>query len=280
MKVSVIGPIVSDDMSWVYQFFKIEHFCPQMLRQALAAPENAAEHDLTLEINSPGGSVWAGFDVYSLLQGLQLEGWNVEAHVTAMAASAASTIMAACRTVLLSPVAQVMIHDPSTSTYGNIRDHSESLGALRSIKESIINGYLAKCRGKTNRGKFRQLMEDSTWMPAQQAIDLGLADGYIGGEETVSGTDLVLSAVNSAADENSYAALLDRYVAGVRNGTLQEDPEHPIVAVSSEDAPVNPQPDNVSSMDTAGNVSSMDTSPDARWQMQARIELERQRCLV
>lgn len=225
MKIPIFGEIVPDEYDWIYSAFKIPHFCPANLRNAIsAAPE---DREIELEINSPGGDVWSGFDAFSLLQGLGLSGYNVTATVTAMAASAASTIMSACRTVRLSPVAQVMIHDPATGTWGNIQAHKESVAFLQSIKESIINGYMLKSKGKTSRETFKNLMTRSTWMAAQQAVELGLADEIIGLDPAAGP---VPSAVNSAGGSD-LAELLGRYCDLVTNGMMEEDPEHPAAQV-------------------------------------------------
>jgi hypothetical protein len=50
---------------------------------------------------------------------------------------------------------------------------------LNAIKESILNGYEARCGGKCTRDKLRDLMSKETWLPAQDAVSLGLADGIL-----------------------------------------------------------------------------------------------------
>lgn len=269
MKVKVIGHIVPDAWGWIYDKFGIANFCPAKLRAALEDPANAADREVILEVNSPGGDVWAGFDTYSLIQALNMEGYHTEAHVTVMAASAASTIISACRSVLLSPVAQVMIHDPACYTEGNIRDHRESLSFLQSIKESIINGYLARCGGKTSRQKFRDLMDRSTWLTAQQAIDIGLADGILG-DAPIDGVPVVMnSAPGFEEDDVSFEALMARYERGVLDGSIEEDPQHPVNRESAVSAPV-----------AAVNDAAEDKIPEAvqdYMQQRAIIDLKRRR---
>ncbi len=216
MKVKVNGEIVPNEYSWLYDWFGEAYFCPAMLEAALqdADPE---DREIILEINSPGGYVFAGFETYSRLQQLQREGWTVEAHVIALAASAATTIMSACRTVLCSPVAQIMIHLPIMGTVGNRIEHRDSIEILKSLEESILNGYEMKSNGKATREQLQRAMEKSTWMPAQDAMELGLVDGILGADESMTVTfvdigKLAGSVVNSLQEgfDQSFEEMLQR----------------------------------------------------------------------
>lgn len=174
MRIPINGHIVADDDAGIYRFFGFTVTSPADVRNALEkAP---AGEDVILEINSGGGSVFAGFEIYSALRA---SARNTLAEVQSLAASAASTIMIGCRKVLLSPVAQVMIHNPACCTEGDDAAHRESLGILASIKESILNGYELRCGTRCGREKLRSMMDDSTWLSAQEAVDLGLADGIL-----------------------------------------------------------------------------------------------------
>ena len=273
MKIRVSGEIIPNDYAWLYDYFEIDYFSPGKLVEALNAAD-PADRELIVEINSPGGYVFSGFEIYSELRTLQEQGWNVEAHVLALAASAATTIMAACNTVLCSPVAQVMIHLPITVTEGNRLDHRESIDVLRSLEESILNGYVIKSGGKADREKLRKAMEKSTWMPAQQAIELGLADGILGDEEQTIITAVDIGAlagtvVNSlqAGFGQNFEDLMARYEAGVKEGTLEADPMHPVIRLEEKPTEI------------FGPVDEVDPS-EPGWQAQAWIELERQRFLL
>lgn len=271
MKVKVSGPIITNDIAWLYDWFGEEYFCPATLEAAVqeADPE---DREVILEINSPGGYVFAGFETYSILQELQRSGYRVEAHVTALAASAASTIMCACDTVLLSPVAQVMIHLPMTVTEGNRYDHRDSIAVLKSLEESILNGYEKKSRGKASREQLRAAMEKSAWMPAQEAISLGLADGILGDEEMIiTAVDIgaIASRVVNSLQEGyglSFEEMLARYEEGVRSGQMEAHPQHPVAMQGPE-------------QDLTALCGGEEEQQDRSWQAEARLALERQRFL-
>lgn len=179
MRKQLNGYVVADEDQAFYDFFGFQAFSPQMVRSALEElPEG---EDLVLEINSGGGSVFAGFEIYSVLRSATQP---TVAEVQSVAASAASVIMLGCQEVVASPVAQVMIHLPLMRTDGNRYDHVESIGVLDSITESILNAYVVKSRGLSTRDELKRMMRTSTWLTAPEAKGLGLVDRILG-EETI-----------------------------------------------------------------------------------------------
>ncbi len=270
MKIKLYGELVSDDWVWVYEFFEIPCCYPGIVRDAIAALP--PDDELVLEINCPGGDVWAGFEIFGMLQGCRA---HTEAHVIAMAASAATTVMSGCDTVLASPVAQVMIHQPAARPNGFLNNDGARglVNYLDSIRASIINGYVLKAAGKTPRARFEALVDDSTWMPVQDAIDLGLVDGMLDTDEETAQRIAAaggLLITNMATLSTPPQALLERYEAAVRAGNAEEVPGHP-VEPKTPDAATTPAtaPENVTDTDVGNN-----------WQLQAAIDLERARCAL
>lgn len=175
MRMQLNGYVVGDEDLWLYQWFEIPAFSPQTVRNALH--QTPLGEDLIVEINSGGGSVFAGFEIYSVLKNSTC---RTVAEVQSLAASAASTIMLGCDEVIASPVAQVMIHLPAMVTDGDRYEHQDSIGILDSITNSILNAYAIKCAEKTSREDLRRLMKTSTWMTAPEAMAFGLVDRIIG----------------------------------------------------------------------------------------------------
>ncbi len=178
MRFSLNGVISSDDDARVWKYFGWQAVCPSDIRQALADNPNGEE--FVLEINSGGGSVYAGFEMYSLLRGATVP---TRAEVQSLAASAASVVLAGVDVAAVSPVGQVMIHLPSTITDGNQIVHKESVQMLETVTSSIITAYEKKCRGKTTRDALRRMMDKETFLTAQEALNAGLIDEIIGEEK-------------------------------------------------------------------------------------------------
>lgn len=230
MIVTLNGEIVSDDDLWLYDWLEIAAFAPSMLRQAIK--DNPVGEPLELEINSVGGSVFAGFELYSILRAAEC---HTVAKVQSLAASAASTMMCGCDEVQMSPVAQVMIHLPMSGVRGNQEDMTHEAEVLESITQSILNGYELRCQGKTTRAHLEELMHNESWLTAQDAVAIGLADSIIGVEDgDLTGniyvnalSDSLRRIVNGTGGVHSRDALLARYEQLVRNGA-EAAPGHPV----------------------------------------------------
>ena len=133
--------------------------------------ENYADKNITVFINSPGGDVVAGSQIYTALK--EHKG-QVSVKVDGIAASAASVIAMAGDFVYMSPTSLLMIHDPMTFAGGNEDVFQQCIEVLRECKESIINAYALKTG--LSRAKLSRLMSDETWMSAAKAVELGFAD--------------------------------------------------------------------------------------------------------
>ena len=127
--------------------------------------------DITVYINSPGGDVFAAAQIYNML--MEYKG-NVTVKIDSLAASAASVIAMAGTEVLVSPVSQIMIHNPITVAIGDTEEMSKAISMLGEIKESIINAYELKTG--LPRLRISGMMDAESWMNAGKAVELGFAD--------------------------------------------------------------------------------------------------------
>ena len=145
---------------------------PRHFKEQLAARSG----DLTVWINSGGGECFAAAQIYNMLK--EHPG-KVTVKIDAIAASAASVIAMAGDEVLISPVAQLMIHNPATDIFGEVADLERGIEMLNEIKESLINAYQAKTG--LSRAKIAKMMDAETWLNAKAAVKLGFADGLLYG---------------------------------------------------------------------------------------------------
>ena len=175
MRVRIGGRIMSDDCASVYRRYGYQSVCcPADIRAALSQPED--EEGLIFELNSGGGSVYDGYEMYTVLKNSARKS-TVE--IQSIAASAASVFAMAADTVLISPVASIMIHRASTGTIGNEEDMTRSAQMLRTVDQGILNAYEAKCGGKISREELETLMKNETFMTAGEAVERGFADGIL-----------------------------------------------------------------------------------------------------
>ena len=174
--------------------------------------------NVTVRINSPGGDVMAGAEIYSALREHSLNGrGKVRVKITALAASAASVIAMAGDEIMMYPTAYMMIHNPWTMAVGDAREMRKAAKTLDEIARGIINAYRIKT-GKTEE-QLKKMLEAETWMSAGTCVAEGFADGIIGGE-IAAAAQVLMGAKSHGAQE-----IIDRYRAARKRGEETEDPE-------------------------------------------------------
>lgn len=127
-----------------------------------------------LRINSPGGDV---FDARAMMTALRQHRANVIVHVDGLAASAATSLMMAGDTVIMTRGARMMIHEAWTIMMGNKADLRAEADLLDGIDSEIVADY------KTRTGKTEQQLADwmsaETWFSADQAKEAGFVDAVV-----------------------------------------------------------------------------------------------------
>jgi ATP-dependent Clp protease, protease subunit len=171
VELRIEGDIVDDGDIWIYEWFGEPATAPNAFKDELREFKGK---DLTVWIDSYGGSVFAGASIYNALKE---HNGKITVKVDGKAMSAASVIAMAGDEILMSPVAVMMIHNPLTGAYGNMHDLRKVADILDTVKDSIVNAYLAKTN--LSRDEISQMMDDETWMSANTAVKNGFADGVL-----------------------------------------------------------------------------------------------------
>lgn len=132
--------------------------------------QGITDDNITVRINSPGGSV---FDAVAIYNALIQHKASITTRVDALAASAASIIAMAGDRVEMMVGAQLMIHDAMGVEMGNAKDMREMATFLDRQSDNLASIYANKGGDAQD---WRALMLAETWMFAQEAVDFGLAD--------------------------------------------------------------------------------------------------------
>lgn len=173
MKVIPIkGTIVSNNDSWIYDWFGWDYTAPKNV----VLPETG--EDIEVHINSGGGDVYAGSEIYTALRSYS---GKVVVKIVGIAASAASVIAMAGDEVEISPTAQIMIHNVSSNVSGDHNALLHEAEVLEGFNKSIANAYIYKT-GKA-LDDLLSLMDKTTWFDAESAVNQGFADKIMFAEE-------------------------------------------------------------------------------------------------
>ncbi|MFD5264419.1 head maturation protease, ClpP-related [Bacillus wiedmannii] len=124
-----------------------------------------------VHINSGGGSA---FDGVAICNQLKQHSAEIIVHIDGWAASAASVIAMAGDKIIMPSNTMMMIHQASTFEYGNADLFEKTARDLRKIDSALAASYKKRFVGTDE--ELKQLLKDETWLTAEEAVALGLAD--------------------------------------------------------------------------------------------------------
>ena len=149
-----------------------------IVAQLLYLESENPEKDISLYINSPGGSVTAGMAIYDAMQFIQPD---VTTIVMGQACSMGSLLAQAGAKGkrLILPNARHMIHQPSGGARGQATDMEIQVREILEMKKNLTNIYVKhNSMGKTYE-ELAKDMERDFFMSAQQALEYGLVDSVL-----------------------------------------------------------------------------------------------------
>lgn len=167
MKIDVKGTIVHNDEKWIYDWCGMQSTAP---KNVLSAIEQAKGERLDVYINSEGGDIGAGSEIYAALQEYKGE---VFIHVVGYACSAASVIACAGHCDMVR-TGLFMCHNVSGGARGDYRAMNKSAEILMAANRAIAAAYRAKT-GKSEE-ELLAAMDAETWITAEEAVELGFVD--------------------------------------------------------------------------------------------------------
>ncbi|CUO13390.1 ATP-dependent Clp protease proteolytic subunit 1 [[Eubacterium] contortum] len=203
MKTAEIrGDIISNDLKWIYDWLEWESTCPNDIKKVIEALEDGEE--LRVTVNSGGGDVFAGQEIYTLLR----KSKNSVAEIDSLAGSAAGVAAMGAAQVLISPVAMIMIHNVSMSgrMSGDYHLYEKNANALKEMNATMAQSYSEKSGKSVN--EILEIMDRETWLTANQAVEMGFADEILGADIQIT---------------NSYSGL--RLTEEIKQRVLQEKAE-------------------------------------------------------
>ena len=170
MRINVYGVIIPNSYKWFYDWFDEDSTCPKDITKAL---EGTNGEEVEVYINSPGGIIEAGSEIYTALR--EHKG-AIKIKIVGQACSAASIIAMAGYSEM-SPTALMMVHCVSSGTRGNHSDMEKMAEVLRTADDALSNAYVQKTG--ISKDEVLKMMEEETWLTAEQAKEKGLVDAVM-----------------------------------------------------------------------------------------------------
>src|SRR6056300_921155 len=155
-----------------------EYMANLVVSQLLFLESEDQDADITLYINSPGGSVTAGLAIYDTMQYIKPDVCTVVMGQACSMGSFLAQAGAPGKRFLL-PHSRTMIHQPSGGARGMASDIEISYKEIMKMKEMLTNLYVKHNTAGKTYADFERDMDRDYFMSAQEALTYGLADSII-----------------------------------------------------------------------------------------------------
>ena len=156
--------------------------------------------NVTLRINSPGGSAFDGRTMATLVSQCTA---TVHVKIDGLCASAATTVALAGDTIEMAEGGMFMIHEASTVMGGTKNDFRKVADELEKLEEGIVNDYM-RATGESEE-TIKQWIEDETFFTASEALEAGFVDSVWAPEQKEPANQMAwdVSAFNPKVPVNS-----------------------------------------------------------------------------
>jgi ATP-dependent protease ClpP protease subunit len=171
VKINVKGPVVTNDDKFAYDFYGMEAVSPKDVQSLI---DKANGETLDVYINSPGGNIFSGTEIYEALRSYR---GAVMVHVI-WAASAASVIAEAGQSEI-SPTGMFMLHNVAGGAQGDYNTMDTAKNILITANKAMSKAYQLKT-GKSEQELLAMMNKSpdnmGTWLTAEEAVAQGFID--------------------------------------------------------------------------------------------------------
>lgn len=196
LELYIYGDVEAEYFNWDTFSYTESENSAKKFREELAKHPNVEE--IVIYINSWGGSVFEGTAIYNQLRRHPA---HKTVRVDGFACSVASVIAMAGDTVIMPRNTLMVIHNMWLSATGNAAELRKAAADLDIINAAGRNAYLAKARGKISEEQLAAMMDQETWLTAEQCIQYGLADQYAEADADMDNAKEILQKANMSVQQ-------------------------------------------------------------------------------
>ena len=172
-EIYIYGDVEEDGYNWRTDEVIRSETSANSFREELAKYADAAE--IKLYINSNGGSVMEGTAIYNQLKRHPAK---KTVYIDGFACSIASVIAMAGDEIIMPKNALMMIHNMWMFSCGNPAELRKAADDLEIINTAGKQAYLQKMGDRADEALLSRMMDEETWLTAEDCIQYGLADRF------------------------------------------------------------------------------------------------------
>lgn len=143
--------------------------------------------DMTVKINSPGGTVFDGMHLFDDVSAYSLREWDTRAiahgthHTTVigrgMAASMGGILLQAFDTRIVGPECWILIHEISTLSAGKLSEIREDSKFWDRVADRVADIFVRRANGKITKASFKRKWDGKEWwLSSEEALGYGFVD--------------------------------------------------------------------------------------------------------
>lgn len=179
VELRITGELIDDDWVWLYEWIGIPGTAPNKFRNELS---KYAGKNITVWIDSCGGSVFAGAGIFNALMEHKKTGAKIDANGEKVMSAAGLPYMAGDKKIITLG-GMFMMHNPlpGNGIYGYADELRKYADILDEFKEAIVNIY--EHGTGLDRKTISDMMDNETYMSAHTAVEKGFADSVLYAKE-------------------------------------------------------------------------------------------------
>lgn len=155
-----------------------DHSAQLIVAQILFLQSQDSNSDITIHINSPGGSITSGMYIFDTMETSPCDIITVGGGLCASMGSFLLAMGTPGKRMAL-PNLEIMIHQPLGGAQGQQTDIQIRADHIRKTRDKMEKFYADRSNGKTSQEKFHELTERDNWLLPEDALKLGLIDKII-----------------------------------------------------------------------------------------------------
>jgi ATP-dependent protease ClpP protease subunit len=190
------------------------------------------DEDIDLSINSYGGDAFIGIDICNTLKGHK---GNVTVTITGIAASAASVICMGADKIRAHANTMLMVHNAQTIAAGDAKKLRKAADNVEKVSQAVLKSYT----NRVDEAKMKKLLDEETYLTAEEALTLGLIDEIIDADPEEVESELFQNkaqefnnklekpkqiAASSGIDENTLKQLFAEFKNEIKNELKPKEP--------------------------------------------------------
>lgn len=220
LELYIYGDVEGDCWDWWRGEVIKSETSANSFREELSKHPNVTQ--INIYINSYGGSVFEGTAIYNQLKRHSAQ---KTVYIDGFACSVASVIAMAGDKVVMPRNAMMMVHNAFMGACGNPEELRKAADDLEQINKGNRQAYLLKAGDKLSEDRLIELLDNETWLTAEDCINYGFADEYAEKDADMTNAAEVLQKANLGLQQRvnvqkSLAAQLKQLIATNPKGAV------------------------------------------------------------